>query len=59
MGGKYAEDKQSRLDLLARLEGSELINIEIHFTNRFDIIKRSVYYSGGDLPKAVEKENGL
>ncbi|WP_244943919.1 Rpn family recombination-promoting nuclease/putative transposase [Siminovitchia fortis] len=46
-GGEYKEDKQSRLDLLAVTNANEWINVEIQFTNRFDMINRSIYYWAG------------
>lgn len=44
IGGEYEEDKQSRLDLLVKTEADEWINVEIQFTNKYDMIKRSMYY---------------
>lgn len=44
LGGKYREDKQSRLDILALTDTDETINIEIQFTNKYDMVKRSIYY---------------
>ncbi|MBO0991465.1 Rpn family recombination-promoting nuclease/putative transposase [Bacillus sp. SD088] len=41
---EYKDDKESRLDLLAVTNADEWINIEIQFTNKFDMIKRSIYY---------------
>lgn len=42
--GEYDEDKQSRLDLLVRTKANEWINIEMQFTNKFDMVKRTLYY---------------
>lgn len=46
-GGEYVDDKQSRLDILVRTETNEQINVEIQFTNNFDMIKRAIYYWSG------------
>lgn len=46
-GGEYEEDKQSRLDLLVVTNASEWINIEIQFNNKYDMVKRSIYYWAG------------
>src|SRR5690625_1845499 len=46
-GGEYVDDKQSRLDLLVVTEGNEWINVEIQFTNKYDMVKRSIYYWAG------------
>lgn len=47
VGGEYEEDKQSRLDILAVTDAGEWINIEIQFSNQYDMVKRSVYYWAG------------
>lgn len=44
IGGKYEEDKQSRFDLLVKTKTNEWINVEIQFTNQYDMVKRSIYY---------------
>ncbi|GGJ94211.1 hypothetical protein GCM10007063_15900 [Lentibacillus kapialis] len=44
LGGEYRDDKQSRLDLLVVTDADEWINIEIQFTNKYDMMKRSLYY---------------
>lgn len=44
IGGEYEEDKQSRLDLLVKTQANEWINVEIQFTNKYDMVKRSIYY---------------
>lgn len=41
---EYVGDKQSRLDLLVITSAGEQINVEIQFTNQYDMIKRSIYY---------------
>lgn len=45
--GEYDGDKQSRLDILALTNNQEWVNIEIQFTNQYDMIKRSLYYWAG------------
>jgi len=47
LGGEYLDDKQSRLDLLVVTEAKEWINVEIQFANKYDMIKRSIYYWSG------------
>lgn len=42
--GENVEDKRSRLDILAVTNDEERINVEIQFTNQYDMIKRSIYY---------------
>ena len=42
--GEYKEDKASRLDLLVITNAGEWINIEMQFTNKYDMVKRSLYY---------------
>ncbi|MBM7649383.1 putative transposase/invertase (TIGR01784 family) [Bacillus ectoiniformans] len=54
-GGEYQEDKQSRLDLLATTNDHEQINIEIQFTNKYDMIKRSIYYWSGIYRAPMKK----
>lgn len=44
VGGEYEDDKQSRLDILAVTNSDEWINIEIQFTNQYDMVKRSLFY---------------
>ena len=44
VGGAYQEAKQARLDILAITNNDERINIEIQFTNKYDMVKRSIYY---------------
>lgn len=54
-GGEYQEDKQSRLDILATTNDDEQINIEIQFTNKYDMIKRSIYYWSGIYRSPMKK----
>ncbi|WP_255259769.1 Rpn family recombination-promoting nuclease/putative transposase [Lentibacillus sp. CBA3610] len=44
VGREYDNDKKSRLDLLVRTEDNEWVNVEIQFTNKYDMVKRSLYY---------------
>lgn len=46
-GGEYVSDKQSRLDLLVVTTTGERINVEIQFTDQYNMIKRSIYYWSG------------
>lgn len=46
-GGEYFDDKQSRLDFLVVTTADERINVEIQFTNKYNMIKRSIYYWSG------------
>lgn len=54
-GGEYEEDKQSRLDLLVVTDAGEWINIEIQFSNQYDMVKRSIYYWAGVFRTPIEK----
>lgn len=54
-GGEYDGDKQSRLDLLVITEAQEWINVEIQFTNQYDMIKRSLYYWAGAYRLPMKK----
>lgn len=56
MGGEYEEDKQSRLDLLVQTESGEWINVEIQFTNQYDMVKRSIYYWAGVYRMPMRKK---
>lgn len=56
--GEYVEDKQSRLDLLVRTDADELINVEIQFTNQYDMIHRSIYYWAGIYRSRMKKNMG-
>lgn len=44
IGGAYKEDKQSRLDILVTTQDDHQINVEIQFTNKFDMVNRSIFY---------------
>ncbi|GIN72061.1 hypothetical protein J14TS2_25360 [Bacillus sp. J14TS2] len=54
-GGEYVDDKQSRLDLLVVTDIDEQIHVEIQFTNKYDMIKRSIYYWAGAYRNPLEK----
>ncbi|MBO0995056.1 Rpn family recombination-promoting nuclease/putative transposase [Bacillus sp. SD088] len=54
-GGEYVDDKQSRLDLLVVTDADEQIHVEIQFTNKYDMIKRSIYYWAGVYRNPLEK----
>ncbi|RKQ34767.1 Rpn family recombination-promoting nuclease/putative transposase [Oceanobacillus halophilus] len=54
-GGEYADDKQSRLDLLVVTNADEWINVEIQFTNQYDMVKRSIYYWSGVYRQPLQK----
>ncbi|MGY0692687.1 PD-(D/E)XK nuclease family transposase [Virgibacillus sp. FSP13] len=43
-GREYADDKLSRLDLLVITDADERVNVEIQFTDKYDMVKRSIYY---------------
>ncbi|WP_106494650.1 Rpn family recombination-promoting nuclease/putative transposase [Lentibacillus sp. Marseille-P4043] len=43
-GREYVDDKLSRLDLLVITDAEERINVEIQFTDKYDMVKRSIYY---------------
>ncbi len=47
MDRKHAEDKASRLDLFVLTDANEHINVEIQFSNKYDIIERSIFYWAG------------
>ncbi|WP_156290572.1 Rpn family recombination-promoting nuclease/putative transposase [Oceanobacillus salinisoli] len=55
-GGEYVDDKQSRLDLLVLTNADEWINVEIQFTNKFEMIKRSIYYWSGAYRRPFKKK---
>ena len=55
-GGEYVDDKQSRLDLLVVTDANEWINIEIQFTNQYDMVKRSIYYWSGVYRAPMQKK---
>src|SRR5690625_1968935 len=54
-GGEYVDDKQSRLDILVKSETNEKINVEIQFTNKYDMVKRSIYYWAGAYRQPMQK----
>lgn len=54
-GGEYVDDKQSRLDLLVITDDDERINVEIQFTNKYNMIKRSLYYWSGIYRSPLKK----
>ncbi|MDC3413864.1 Rpn family recombination-promoting nuclease/putative transposase [Terrihalobacillus insolitus] len=55
-GGEYVDDKQSRLDLLVVTDEDERIDVEIQFTNKYDMIKRSIYYWAGTYRRLLGKK---
>src|SRR5699024_5287802 len=55
-GGEYVDDKQSRLDLLVVTDANEWINVEIQFTNQYDMVKRSIYYWSGIYRGSLQKK---
>ena len=57
-GGEYVDDKQSRLDLFVVTDKGERINVEIQFTNKYDMVKRSLYYWSGIYRSALKKRMG-
>lgn len=57
-GGEHQEDKQSRLDLLVVTNAGEWINVEIQFTNKYDMIKRSIYYWSGVYRSQLQRKMG-
>ncbi len=54
-GAAYVDDKQSRMDLLVVTNDNEWINIEIQFSNKYDMIKRSIFYWAGIYRNPLEK----
>ncbi|ARF15955.1 Rpn family recombination-promoting nuclease/putative transposase [Sporosarcina ureae] len=44
IGAEYEDDKLSRLDILVTTQDRHQINIEMQFTNQYDMVNRSVYY---------------
>ncbi|REB08872.1 Rpn family recombination-promoting nuclease/putative transposase [Sporosarcina sp. BI001-red] len=57
-GGEHEEDKQSRLDLLVVTNANEWINVEIQFTDKYDMVKRSVYYWSGMYRSQLQRKMG-
>lgn len=43
MGGEYLDDKQSRLDIVVRIQSGEHINIEMQLSNQNDMMKRTIF----------------
>lgn len=43
-GSEHVDDKQSRLDILVKTQEDLFINVEIQLTNKFDMMKRTLYY---------------
>lgn len=41
---EHKEDKQSRMDILAVTNLGEWINVEIQFNDKYNMVKRSIYY---------------
>ncbi|MHA6250905.1 Rpn family recombination-promoting nuclease/putative transposase [Oceanobacillus sp. CAU 1775] len=54
-GGEFSNDKQSRLDLLVTTDNQEKINVEIQFTNKYDMVNRSLYYWSGIFRSNLQK----
>ncbi|MHA6250890.1 Rpn family recombination-promoting nuclease/putative transposase [Oceanobacillus sp. CAU 1775] len=46
-GGEYVDDKRSRLNLLVITLSGERIHVEIQFTDKYNMVKRSIYYWSG------------
>lgn len=44
IGREYVDDKLSRLDILVVTEHDERINVEIQFSNKYNMINRSLFY---------------
>lgn len=57
-GGEYETDKQSRLDLLVVTNSDEWINVEIQFTDKYDMVKRSMYYWAGVYRSQMQRKMG-
>src|SRR5690625_615357 len=55
-GGEYKDDRQSRLDLLVVTDANEWINIEIQFSNQYDMVKRYIYYWSGIYRGSIQKK---
>lgn len=43
-GSEHVDDKQSRLDILVKTQDDLFINVEIQLTNKYDMMKRTLYY---------------
>ncbi len=57
-GGEHREDKRSRLDILAVTNDNEWLNIEVQIHNKYDMIKRSVYYWAGVYRSQMRQKMG-
>ncbi|WP_240374136.1 Rpn family recombination-promoting nuclease/putative transposase [Bacillus piscicola] len=57
-GGEYETDKQSRLDLLVVTNADEWINVEIQFTDQYNMTKRSIYYWSGVYRSQMKRKMG-
>ncbi|PIC64079.1 hypothetical protein CSV79_08455 [Sporosarcina sp. P13] len=57
-GGEHEEDKQSRLDLLVVTDAGEWINVEMQFTNKYDMVNRSIYYWADVYRKPMKHRMG-
>ncbi|GAB3802975.1 Rpn family recombination-promoting nuclease/putative transposase [Virgibacillus kimchii] len=57
-GREYVDDKQSRLDLLVKTEDDKLVNVEIQFTNQYNMVKRSLYYWSKVYTEPLQKGMG-
>ncbi len=55
---EHRGDKESRLDILATTNKNERVNIEIQFNNRYDMVKRSLYYWAGIYREPLQKSMG-
>jgi predicted transposase/invertase (TIGR01784 family) len=54
---EHAEDKLSVLDIYARTEKNEYVNIEIQVTNKYDMVKRTLYYWSRIYTSQIKKNN--
>lgn len=52
---EYKNDKSSRLDILATTKNGKRINIEIQFTDQFNMVNRSIYYWSGLYRRQIKK----
>ncbi|GAA0605057.1 hypothetical protein GCM10009001_22890 [Virgibacillus siamensis] len=55
LANEYADDKASRLDLLVVTDAGEWIDVEIQFANKYDMVKRSLYYWSKTYQQPLEK----
>ena len=56
--GEHRNDKQSRLDLLVVTDANERINIEIQFTDKYNMVKRSIYYWSSVYRSQMKRKTG-